>query len=127
MVVAVGPSLTEDFPEIEKTVRFRVPEDRYLSYDNRSYFAENVLYSDSALFDIFSFRLLQGNPEQALKAPFSVVLSEQTAHKIFGTENALGKTVLLDNKELFTVTGIMEYFETNIIIIDHCDDELIAL
>ncbi len=108
MVAAVGPSLTEDFPEIEKTVRFREPEDRYLSFDNRSYFVENVLYSDSTLFEVFSFRLLQGNPEQALRAPFSVVLSEQTAQKIFGTENALGKTVLLDNKELLTVTGIIE-------------------
>jgi len=55
MVAAVGPSLTEDFPEIERTVRFRVPEDRYLSFDNRSYFVENVLYADSTLFDVFSF------------------------------------------------------------------------
>ncbi|MFH0758455.1 MAG: ABC transporter permease [Bacteroidota bacterium] len=108
MVAAIGPSLTEDFPEIEKTVRFRVPEDRYLSFDNQSYFVENVLYSDSTLFDVFSFRLLQGNPGQALAAPFSVVLSEQTAQKIFGTAYALGKTVLLDNKELLTVTGIIE-------------------
>jgi putative ABC transport system permease protein len=108
MVAAVGPSLTEDFPEIEKTVRFRIPESRYLGYDNRSYFVENVLYSDSTLFDVFSFRLHQGNPEQALEAPFSIVLSEKTAHKIFGTDNALGKAVLLDNKELLTVTGIIE-------------------
>ena len=108
MVAAVGPSLTEDFPEIEKTVRFRIPEDRYLGYDDRSYFVENVLFSDSTLFDVFSFRLLQGNPEQALAAPFSVVLSERTAHKIFGSEDALGKAVLLDNKELLMVTGIIE-------------------
>jgi putative ABC transport system permease protein len=108
MVAAVGPSLVEDFPEIEKTVRFRTPEDRYLGYNDRSYFVKNVLYSDSTLFDVFSFRLLQGNPEQALTAPFSIVLSEQTARKIFGKENALGKTVLLDNKDLLTVTGIVE-------------------
>jgi putative ABC transport system permease protein len=108
MVAAVGPSLVEDFPEIEKTVRFRTPEDRYLGYNDRPYFVKNVLYSDSTLFDVFSFRLLQGNPEQALTAPFSIVLSEQTARKIFGKENALGKTVLLDNKDLLTVTGIVE-------------------
>ena len=108
MVAAVGPSLVEDFPEIEKTVRFRTPEDRYLGYNDRSYFVKNVLYSDSTLFDVFSFRLLQGNPEQALTAPFSIVLSEQTARKIFGKENALGKTVLLDNRDLLTVTGIVE-------------------
>jgi putative ABC transport system permease protein len=108
MVAAVGPSLKEDFPEIEKTVRFRIPEDRYLAYNERSYFVKNVFYSDSALFDVFSFRLLQGNPEQALAAPFSVVLSEQTARKIFGNNEALGKTVLLDNKDLLMVTGIIE-------------------
>jgi len=52
--------------------------------------------------------LLRGNPEQALEAPFSLVLSEQTARKIFGTGDVLGETVLLDNKELLTVTGIIE-------------------
>jgi len=108
MVAAVGPSLKEDFPDVEKTVRFRNPEDRYFAYNNRSYFVENVIYSDSTLFDVFSFRLLQGNPEQALAAPFSIVLSEKTARKIFGDEDALGKTVLLDNKDLCMVTGIVE-------------------
>jgi putative ABC transport system permease protein len=108
MVAAVGPSLNEDFPEIERTVRFRTPEDRYLGHNERSYFVENVIYSDSTLFDVFSFRLLQGNPEQALSAPFSVVLSEQTARKIFGHADALGKSVLLDNKDLLMVTGIIE-------------------
>ena len=108
MVAAVGPSLVEDFPEIEKTVRFRTPEDRYLGYNDRTYFVKNVLYSDSTLFYVFSFRLIQGNPEQTLAAPFSIVLSEHTARKIFGKENALGKTLLLDNKDLLTVTGIVE-------------------
>ena len=108
MVAAVGPSLKEDFPEIESTVRFRNPENRYLGYSNRSYFVENVIYSDSTLFDVFSFKLLQGNPKQALVAPFSIVLSQQTARKIFGVDDALGKAVLLDNKDLCTVTGIIE-------------------
>jgi len=72
MVRAVGPSLMEDFPGIEQTVRFRTPEDRYLAYNDRSYLVENVLYTDSTLFDLFSFRLLQGNPEQALAALFQL-------------------------------------------------------
>jgi putative ABC transport system permease protein len=108
MVAAVGPFLKEDFPEIESTVRFRNPENRYLGYNNRSYFVENVIYSDLTLFDVFSFKLLRGNPKQALVAPFSVALSEQTARKIFGEEDALGKTVILDNNDLCMVTGIVE-------------------
>jgi putative ABC transport system permease protein len=108
MVAAVGPSLTEEFPEIEKTLRFRVPEDRYLSYNNISHFIRNVIYSDSTLFDMFSFNLIQGNPKKALAAPYSIVLSASTAKMIFGGENPVGRSILLENKDLLTVTGIIE-------------------
>jgi putative ABC transport system permease protein len=108
MVAAVGPSLNEDFPEIEKTVRFRVPEDRYLEYNNVSHFVKNVIYSDSTLFDVFSFNLIQGNPNLALAAPYSIVLSAFTAKMIFGEENPMGKSLQLDNKDVLTVTGIIE-------------------
>jgi putative ABC transport system permease protein len=108
MVAALGPSMAEEFPEVERTVRFRVPEDRYLSYNHNSHLVKNVLYSDSTLFDVFSFRLIQGNPRKVLAAPFSIVLSVSTAKMIFGEENPVGKNVILDSKDLLTVTGIME-------------------
>jgi putative ABC transport system permease protein len=113
MVAACGPSLKEDFPEIDKTVRFREPENRYLGFNNNAFYTKSVLYSDSTLFDVFSFRLLQGNPKTALAAPYSIVLSVKTAEKIFGTGNAVGKMITLDNKDLLTVTGIVEDAPSN--------------
>jgi putative ABC transport system permease protein len=56
-----------------------MPESRYLGYNNNAYFVSNVLYADSTLFDVFSFRLLHGDPKTALADPFSIVLSESTA------------------------------------------------
>lgn len=113
MVAAIGPALEEEITGIEKTVRFRLPEDRYLGYENIPFFVKNILYADSGLFEVFSFRLVRGDPEKALDNPYSIVLSEQTAMKMFGTENAIGKMITLDNKDLLTVTGVVEDAPSN--------------
>ncbi len=113
MIAAVGPSLSEEFPEIEKMVRFREPENKFLTYKDNSFYTNNLLYADSTLFDVFSFRLLTGNPKTALAAPYSIVLSVGTANKIFGKEDPIGKMITLDNKDLLTVTGIAEDAPSN--------------
>jgi len=71
-------------------------------------------WANEGMFKVFSFQLLQGNPLTALKAPFSIVLTEKSALKIFGEINVLGKTVILhrgdkpeQNRE-YTITGIMK-------------------
>jgi putative ABC transport system permease protein len=113
MVAAIGPALNEEIPGIVKTVRFRYPDVKILGYENVSHTVKNVLYADSGLFEVFSFKLLKGDPGSALDNPYSIVLSEQTALKIFGTTDALGKTVTLDNKELLNVTGVVEDVPSN--------------
>jgi len=113
MVAAVGPALSEDFPEIKRTVRFREPENRYLGFNNIAHLVKKVLYADSTVFDVFSFRLLQGNPKKALTAPFSIVLSVKTAQRIFGNEDPMGKTVTLDSRDVLTVTGIVQDVPSN--------------
>ncbi len=65
-------------------------------------------WSNESLFKIFSFDLLQGNPASALKEPFSVVLTEKSAKKLFGDANSLGKTIILNKDREYTVTGIIE-------------------
>ncbi|HEX8040588.1 MAG TPA: ABC transporter permease [Chryseosolibacter sp.] len=75
------------------------------------------LWADEGVFKVFSFRLLQGNPETALKAPFSVVLTEKSARKLFGDVNVLGKTLVLKSggdfgakyeEREYTITGVIE-------------------
>lgn len=51
--------------------------------------------------------MIEGNPETALKAPYSIVLTEQSAKKLFGNEKALGKAIRFDTLE-YQVTGVMK-------------------
>jgi putative ABC transport system permease protein len=67
------------------------------------------LWADESFFKVFDFKLLQGNPATALKDPFSIVLTEKTAKKIFGEEPALGKSIRFDTAE-YVVTGVLRDF-----------------
>src|SRR5690606_23773866 len=65
------------------------------------------LMADDSFFNIFSFRLLEGNSRTALREPFSIVLTETLARKLFGGENAMGKSVSIWGRD-FSVTGIVQ-------------------
>lgn len=69
-------------------------------------------WSNPAFFKVFSFQLVQGNQATALKDPYSVVLTEKSARKLFGDEPALGKVVTLNNDKQYTVTGILKDLPT---------------
>ncbi len=64
-------------------------------------------WASESLFRVFSFPLLQGNPATALKDPFSIVLTENSARKLFGDEEAMGKSISMNDK-LYAVTGILK-------------------
>lgn len=65
------------------------------------------LWADASIFKIFTFPMLAGNPENALKNPYSIVLTQTTAQKLFGTENVLGKVIRFDTLS-YQVTGVMK-------------------
>ena len=69
--------------------------------------------ADRSFFHVFSYKFLQGDQSNALNAPKSVVLKQSLAHKLFGTEKALGKVIKVamwqgDQGTDLTVTGIVE-------------------
>jgi putative ABC transport system permease protein len=65
-------------------------------------------WTNPAFFKVFSFDLAQGNIASALKEPFSIVLTEKAARKLFGNEPALGKVIIFNNDRQYTVTGILK-------------------
>ena len=65
-------------------------------------------YADQSVFDIFTFKFIEGDPRQALTQPYSIVLSKELANKLFPGGNALGKQVYGENKVVFNVTGVYE-------------------
>jgi len=109
----VGPTLVADFPEVESFCRFRDRGSFLVKYENNHYKEENIIYADSTFFHFFSIPLLEGEKKEALTQPNSIVLSRKMATKYFGNQEALGKSLLLDNEELMKVTGIMEEIPSN--------------
>ncbi|QEC54247.1 FtsX-like permease family protein [Anseongella ginsenosidimutans] len=111
----VGPAIKNDFPEVESFVRM-LSEDLVLTKGNVKFEEANVLYADSAFFQVFDFKLLNGNFRTALKDPFSIVLSRRAAKKYFGNEDPLGQTLTLPRNDTVltaSVTGIMENMPEN--------------
>lgn len=72
----------------------------------------NIVYAESNFLDFFSYKLLHGNRTAFLPNAHSVALTQSTAKKLFGTEDALGKIVQFD-KNNFTVTAVLQDFPRN--------------
>lgn len=109
-----GPTFKRTIPEITDFVRLQ--SDGYAVKKGTEIFDQPALAVDSNFFSIFSFPLLHGNPVTALKEPYSIVLSEETARKYFGKANALGQTLELKTDSTFkpfTVTGITKKVPQN--------------
>lgn len=109
----VAAALPGDFAEVEDAVNFYTAYNAAFSIGEEVFNAENAYYTTNAVFRIFSFDLLLGNPETVLTDPNSIVISESIANKFFGNENPLGKTVILDNENLLKVSGVLKDIPSN--------------
>jgi len=120
-VTPAAEALLNDYPgQIEEAVRlfnFATPS-LAVSYHTESgeikKFNESGFYfADPGFFDLFDFPLAEGNPETALSAPYTVVLTREMARKYFGNENPIGKTLRFEDKRDLTVTGVLENIPYN--------------
>lgn len=102
----VAPLLLHNFPEIENYTRI-YSSTGVVEGPDKLKLKIKYLMADSSFFHIFSFRLLKGNNETALKTKNSIVLSRSFANKLFGNESPIGKQVTIGRAHL-TVTGVVE-------------------
>jgi ABC-type antimicrobial peptide transport system, permease component len=98
----------KQFPEIKSYCRVSESHDSWFLYQNKSIKTSTLKYTDETFFSLFSFRLIAGNTADALKNPYSIVLSKNIAGKIFGNENAVGKMITVNGNKNYLVTGIAE-------------------
>ncbi len=104
----VAPALLKEIPEVERAVRFHQPfTDIMVGFEDRRFYENRFFYADADIFKTFSFPFLTGDPQTALNDPFSVVLTESTAKKYFGDEDPVGKTLRIENRDDFKITGVM--------------------
>ncbi|MGK2864518.1 MAG: ABC transporter permease [Chitinophagaceae bacterium] len=111
---AAPPNIKDEFAEVESFVRIAGGDNVLVRKGDIKFQEENAMWADSSFFKVFDFNLLKGNPETALKEPFSVVFSETAAKKYFGKEDPLGKTLLITGDAYpATITGIMKDIPEN--------------
>ncbi len=103
-----GPTLLNDYPEVESFVRFRrFGNEAQLKVNQQIHPTPHVWLVDSSVFNIFSYPMLIGNPQTALVNPNSMVINQSTANRLFENGDAFGKTIQINNS-VYEVTGIIQ-------------------
>ena len=109
----VADALAADFPEVEFTAALAPPIwpgfDRFvLTVENRNIRATGQ-YAGKNYFNIFSYKLIEGDARQALADKNSIVISEDVAMKLFNSKhNVVGKAIEFQHEREFIVSGVFE-------------------
>lgn len=118
----VAVALKSDVPEFEEVTRLHSPGKHIVSYqtdgdDPQTFRESKIFIAEENFFNVFTFPLLKGNPDQALSSPLSVVITEEMAAKYFGDEDPIGKTLKIEEErgELrsFSVTAVAASIPSN--------------
>ena len=106
----LAPTIAEEFPDVIAAARLR-KDDAVVKSPGMESFQERVVFTDASFFDVFTFRLLEGDAERTLSAPEEAVLTPSLAQKYYGEEDPLGRTLLISfggSFEEYVVTAVVE-------------------
>ena len=102
----LGPMLAENYADVQAYVRFRTTEgdwelgtDRLIRHGDDAFYWRDVYTVDDNVFEVFTHRILFGDPKTALVDPSSAAVSRTFARKYFGDANPVGQIITLDNGE----------------------------
>jgi putative ABC transport system permease protein len=101
-------TLKQDYPFVESYARFFGRGRTMFLLGERRFYEEDVYSTDSTVFDVFTYKFLEGDPKLALASPRSVVLTEKVAKRFFGDRDALGQILRTDDTTAYKVTGVIQ-------------------
>ncbi|UCG28021.1 MAG: ABC transporter permease [Bacteroidales bacterium] len=107
----LGPAMVNDFPQVKNAVRI-VNVGATVSFREKKFREDRAFAADSSLFQIFSFRFIEGNPATVFGIPNTAVITESVAGKYFGNENPVGEILNIKfdggtDSTLYLVTGVI--------------------
>jgi len=107
--IPYAPALKADYPEVEDAIRIDLEGGGKIVYGDKQIMANDIAFTDNAIFNIFTYHFLSGDPVTALSKPHTIVLTKTLAEKIFGdASTAMDKTISFDKNELNIVTGVID-------------------
>jgi putative ABC transport system permease protein len=105
---AAGNSFKDAIPEIEDYVKLAPRDPVIAEVNNQPLKINKVFYATNSFFSIFTYPLITGDKKTALIEPFTAAISETTARTLYGTTNALGKTLTLNRRRNYTITAVFK-------------------
>ena len=109
----LAPALREELAMVENAVTVHGAASTWMKVDGKRFFEEDGIVAGPEFFEIFDYKLLNGNPEQVLKSSNSIIIEESLARKLFGGDEPIGQVIELQRYGMFTVTGILETLPSN--------------
>lgn len=111
----MGPTLKTEFPEVINFTRVRENQKVNLNYNGKKVYLPAVFWVDSTFLDMFDFPLISGSRLTVLKKPNSILLTEESAKKLFGSADPIGQTIQRYSNDTInlTVTGILKNVPAN--------------
>ena len=107
--VLLAETLLNESPEIVAYSRYHwLWGGALINYGDKSFYENELRLVDPGFLKMFKFPFIQGNPQTVLSNPHSMVITKSIADKYFGNEDPIGKTILLNKEDIFTITGVLE-------------------
>ena len=110
----IGMMAKQRIPGIKDVVR--INENHFYAlykYNDKSFSDERNYFTDASFFTVFDFPIIKGNKANPFPDNYSVVITQTTAKKFFGTDDVLGKIITADDSAHFKVTGVIKDFPKN--------------
>jgi putative ABC transport system permease protein len=106
-----GPMLKAISPDLDSYCYFYAEYAKdVISYNGKKEVLNKIFTAQSNFFSFFPYKFIHGNGKTAIQDRSSIALSDETAERLFGTENPMGKLVRYDG-QVFTVRGVYQLSE----------------
>lgn len=109
----LAPVFKNEIPEIEEAVRISGINRDLIQVGDVKFEEDGIIFADSNFFRVFTFPFVKGDAATALQNPEGIVITEEMAMKYFGSTDVLEKTIRKNNKDDFTVTGVIANIPEN--------------
>jgi putative ABC transport system permease protein len=108
----LSAALKKDYPEVEQATRVFWDEAFLFTVSEKKMNVTGNMV-DPEFLTMFQFPFIKGDMNTALSHPGDIVITQKLSRKLFGDEDAMGKTVKVDNKYFFTVSAVMKDLPNN--------------